>query len=83
MFRFDGGDAAFAAAETTTDPAQRAEMLATGIRQLIDEGKYAQAVQKMGDIRDEKFGISLTPINISAWLNRHSESTIGMASTLK
>ena len=55
VFRFDGGDAAFAAAETASDPAERQEMLATGIRQLIDEGKYADAVQKMTDIRDDKF----------------------------
>ena len=55
VFRFDGGDAAFAAAETASDPTERAEMLATGIRQLIDEGKYIDAIQKMADIRDEKF----------------------------
>jgi hypothetical protein len=53
VFRFDGGDAAFAAAEKTDDPVQRAELMATGIRQLIDEGKYSEAVQRIADIRDE------------------------------
>jgi hypothetical protein len=43
------------AAEKTENPAERAELLATGIRQLIDEGKYAEAVQKMIDLRDEKY----------------------------
>ncbi len=55
VFRFDGGDAAFAAAEKAADPAERAELLATGIRQLIDEGKYAEAIPKMADLRDQKF----------------------------
>lgn len=55
VFRFDGGDAAFAAAEKAGDPAERADLLATGIRQLIDEGKYAEAVQRIADVRDEKF----------------------------
>lgn len=55
VFRFDSGESAFAAAEKTEDPAKRAELLATGIRQLIDEGKYAEAVQKMSDLRDEKY----------------------------
>jgi hypothetical protein len=55
VFRFDGGDAAFADAEKAGDPAKRAELLATGTRQLIDEGKYAEAVQRIADVRDEKF----------------------------
>ena len=55
VFRFDGGDAAFAAAEKVQDPATRAELLATGIRQLIDDGKYAEAVQKIAEVPDEKF----------------------------
>ena len=55
VFRFDAGDAAFAAAEKTSDPAERAVLLATGVRQLIDEGKYADAVQKIADLRDDKF----------------------------
>jgi hypothetical protein len=55
VFRFDGGDSAFAAAERAGDPVERAELLATGIRQLIDEGKYTEAVQRMADLRDEKF----------------------------
>lgn len=54
VFRFDGGDSAFAAAEKASDPAERAEMLATGVRQLIDEGKFAEAGQRLADIRDEK-----------------------------
>jgi hypothetical protein len=53
VFRFDSGDAAFAAAEKAGDPAERAELLATGIRQLIDDGKYEQATQKIDDLRDE------------------------------
>jgi hypothetical protein len=55
VFRFDGGDAAFAAAEKAGDPTERAELLATGIRQLIDDGKYVEAVQRIDDVRDEKF----------------------------
>ena len=55
VFHFDAGEAAFAAAEKAKDPTERAELLATGIRQLIDEGKYAEAVQKIADLRDEKF----------------------------
>ena len=55
VFRFDSGDAAFAAAEKAGDPAERAELLSTGIRQLIDDGKYAEAVQRIEDVRDEKF----------------------------
>ena len=53
-FRFDGGESAFAAAEKAGDPAERAELLATGIRQQIDDGKYAEAVQKIADLRDDK-----------------------------
>lgn len=59
VFRFDSGEAAFAAAEKTADSAQRAELLATGIRQLIDEGKFVQAIQKLSDLRDEKFSEQL------------------------
>jgi hypothetical protein len=55
VFRFDGGESAFAAAEKTEDPAERAELVARGIRQLIDEDKYAEAVQKMADLREEKY----------------------------
>lgn len=55
VFRFDGGDAAFAAAEKALDPTARAELLATGIRQLIDDGKYAEAVQRIAEVPDEKF----------------------------
>jgi hypothetical protein len=55
VFRFDGGETAFAAAEKTGDPMKRAELLATGIRQQIDEGKYAEAVQRIADLRDEQF----------------------------
>jgi hypothetical protein len=59
VFRFDGGDAAFASAEKTSDSLERAELLATGIRQLIDEGKYADAVQKISDLRDNKLAEQL------------------------
>ena len=38
VFRFYGGETAFAAAEKAGDPTKRAELLATGIRQQIDEG---------------------------------------------
>lgn len=72
VFRFDGGDAAFAAAEKAGDPAERAELLATGVRQLIDEGKYAEAAQRSADIRDEKFRDQL-----NAYLNfRTAEASI-------
>lgn len=55
VFRFDSGESAFSAAEKTEDSVERAKLLATGIRQLIDEGKYTEAVQKMVDLRDDKF----------------------------
>ncbi len=55
VFRFDGGESAFAAAEKSVDPAERAELLANGIRQQIDDGKYTAAVQKMAELRDDKF----------------------------
>ncbi|HEU4834241.1 MAG TPA: hypothetical protein VFS90_07500 [Pyrinomonadaceae bacterium] len=55
VFRFDSGESAFAAAEKTEDSAARAELLATGIRQLIDEGKYAEAAQRMNDLQEEKY----------------------------
>jgi hypothetical protein len=55
VFRFDSGESAFAAAEKTGNSVERAELLATGIRQLIDEGKYAEAAQKMVDVREEKY----------------------------
>ena len=55
VFRFDAGEAALAAAEKARDPAERADLLATGIRQLIDEGKYAEALQKIADLRNDKF----------------------------
>jgi hypothetical protein len=54
VFRFDSGEAAFASAEKTKDPIERAELLATGMRQLIDDGKYTDAVQKIADVKDEK-----------------------------
>ena len=47
------------AAEKTVDAAERAELLAIGIRQLIDEGKYTEAVQKIADLRNDKFGEQL------------------------
>ena len=55
VFRFDSGDAAFSAAEKAKDPAERAELLATGIRQLIDDGKYAEAVHKIDELGDDRF----------------------------
>lgn len=55
VFRFDGGESALASAEKARDPAERTELLATGIRQQIDDGKYAQAVQKIAEIQDDKF----------------------------
>jgi hypothetical protein len=54
VFQFDAGDSAFAAAEKASNPSERAELLATGVRQLIDEGKFAEAGQRLADIRDEK-----------------------------
>ena len=55
MFRFDSGEAAFAAADKAKDPTERDELLATGIRELIEDGKYAQAVSKIAELKDEKF----------------------------
>lgn len=54
VFRFDSGEAAFAAAEKAKDPVERTELLATGIRELIDDGKYAEAVQKITAVQDDK-----------------------------
>lgn len=50
--RFDAGESAFAAAEKASDPAKRDELVAEGIRQQIDEGKYAEAVQKIAQVQD-------------------------------
>lgn len=55
VFWFDAGDSAFAAAEKADDPVERAGLLATGVRWLIDEGKFTEAGQRLADIRDEKF----------------------------
>ena len=55
VFRFDSGETVFAAAEKTRDPSERAELLATGIRQLIDDGKFIEAAQKITDVGSEKF----------------------------
>ena len=55
VFRFDSGDAAFAAAEKAVDPVERAEMFAKGVRELIDNDKFTEAGQKIGEVRDEKF----------------------------
>jgi hypothetical protein len=52
-WRSADGETAFASAEKTSDPAQRAELLATGILQQIDDGKYGQAVQKIAELQDE------------------------------
>lgn len=55
VFRFDGGESAFSAAEKAVNPGERAELLATGIRQLIDDGKYVEALQKIEDVQKEEF----------------------------
>lgn len=54
VFWFDAGDSAFAAAERAVDPSERAELLATGVYQLIDEGKLTEAGQRLADVRGEK-----------------------------
>ncbi|HEX6045941.1 MAG TPA: hypothetical protein VFZ22_15715 [Pyrinomonadaceae bacterium] len=54
VFRFDGGEASFNAAEKTADAEKRAQLLAYGIRQQIEDGKFAEAVQKLADLRDDK-----------------------------
>lgn len=59
VFRFDSGEAAFAAAEKAKDPAERAELMSVGIRELIDDGKFPEAVQKIADLRDDKIGEQL------------------------
>ena len=53
VFQFDSGEAAFANAEKVTDPSQRVELMATGIRQQIDNGNYAEAIQKIADLQNE------------------------------
>ena len=55
IFRFDGGESSFAAAEKTRDSGERAEWLSAGIGQLIDDGKYEEAVSKIADLEDQKF----------------------------
>ena len=50
--RFDAGESAFAAAEKASDPAERDELIVEGIRQQIEEGKYAEAAQKIAQLRD-------------------------------
>jgi len=55
VFRFDSGEAAFAAAEKARDPTERAELVANGIREQIEDGKYAQAAQKIAELQDEQF----------------------------
>jgi len=59
VFWFDSGEAAFAAAEKTRDPAERAELMANGIRQQIDDGKFTEAVQKIAELKDEKISEQL------------------------
>ena len=83
VFRFDSGEAAFAAAEKTVDAAQRAELLAVGIRELIDDGKYIEGVQKIDDLRDEKvreqlntylsFRMAETALKKLDWYNFNSQ----------
>lgn len=60
VFRFDGGASAFERAEKTKDPAERDELLAHGVRQLADDGRYAEAGRRIADIRNEKFREQLT-----------------------
>lgn len=55
VFRFDAGENAFANAAKAKDLAERAELLATGIRQQIDDGKYSEAGQKIADLQDNNF----------------------------
>jgi hypothetical protein len=81
VFRFDSGDGAFSAAEKESDAVERAELLAIGIRQLIDDGKYAEDLPRIEDVRDENPGNSSTPIGVSAWLRRHLKISTGMVST--
>ena len=59
VFRFDSGETMLAAAEKAKDPAERAELMATGIRELIDDGKYAEAVQKIAAVQDDKISEQL------------------------
>lgn len=59
VFWFDSGEAMFGAAEKAKDPAERAELIANGIRQQIDDGKFAEAVQKIAGISDEKISEQL------------------------
>jgi hypothetical protein len=54
VFRFDGGDSAFAAAEKTEDTAERTQLMAAGIRQLIEDNRFSQALQKIADLKDDE-----------------------------
>lgn len=58
-FWFDSGESAFAAAEKAKDPAERAELMANGVLQRIDDGKYAEAAQKIAVLSDEKISEQL------------------------
>lgn len=60
VFRFDGGAAALAAAEKAGDPDARAELLAQATRQLVEEGRYAEAAWRIPDVRNERFREQLT-----------------------
>jgi hypothetical protein len=57
---FGDGSTDFANAEKTQDPARRAELLASGTYELIAAGRFAEARQKIADIRDRKARERLT-----------------------
>ena len=54
VFQFDGGASSFEWAEKTRDPAIKTELLVSGIRQLIDAQRFAEAEQRLDDIREER-----------------------------
>ncbi|MDT7603600.1 MAG: hypothetical protein QOF61_1597 [Acidobacteriota bacterium] len=51
---FSDGSTDFANAEKTQDPTRKTELLASGIYELIGTGRFAEAEQKIADIKDGK-----------------------------
>lgn len=52
IFQFDDGAAAFEKASTVGDSKERTALLVRGVYELIDAEKFAEAEQKVGEIKD-------------------------------
>ena len=57
---FSDGSSDFANAEKTQDPTRRAELLASGVHELIAAGRFAEAEQRIADIKERKVRERLT-----------------------